>query len=252
MTLLAPSPRPKLVLPFQTIQQNCFSGRSNQTYRARFQEAKETREIITMDDILAIRRQKQLLLQEKAEIVAKIARIEQLSTHHQSDAINKQIADSLEKQVKNMERLIEEKKSETSSVINSDTAASITETQEESKIYHLELVRLKEEKANIEAENLEASQKLEAMLEEYDPSQLRKVEEQIANLKIQIKKIESSIDIKEHPEKYFKSVKERQEREEEEEAIRQDYMNRIKEFQNAIKDEKRNITMIKNQLNEAN
>lgn len=181
------SARPEVTRPFsnKNAPNSARGGGENRSmYSARnqFTAIKRSSENITTDDIVNLKREKQNLIQERTLLKAKLARFADINRHPKAAGRNQQIANSLEKQVRTLEQLTASKRAEIAQLIYSDRAAVITELQEESKMLHLELMRLKKTKQETEAELRRVSAELEEACQKYSPDVLNKQQKQIKTL----------------------------------------------------------------------
>ena len=153
---MSASARPELIRPFShknpPNSARAPEDRSMYAARNQFTAIKRSSENITTDDIVNLKREKQNLLQERTLLKAKLARFADINRHPKDAGRNQQIANSLERQVRTLEQLTASKRAEIAQLIYSDRAAVITELQEESKMLHLELMRLKKTKQETEQE----------------------------------------------------------------------------------------------------
>jgi uncharacterized sporulation protein YeaH/YhbH (DUF444 family) len=154
--------------------------------RNQFAAIKNSREGLTTEDIVNLKREKQNLIQERSILKAKLARYANFNRHAKPPGRNQQIANSLERQVHTLEQLTAAKRAEIAQLIYSDRAAVVTELQEESKMLHLELMRLKRTKQDTENDLREISMQLQEAQRKYSPSVLNKQHKQIRALERQI------------------------------------------------------------------
>lgn len=230
------------------------SPRGNDMYTARNQlnAIRNSREPITIDEIINLKREKQNLTQERYLLKAKLARFTDVSRRQDSKQIvdptkrNKQIADSLEKQVRTLENLTAAKRAEINDLIYSDRAAQVTELQEESKMLHLESLRLKKEKLDTEAEIRQLTAELEATCERYSPQVLKKQERAIRIVEKEIKQQ------KEENEKIKKKIEEAKKQQEEQklEEKHEELKKQINELRQKIRNEQDEIKKLDNQMSE--
>ena len=166
-------------------------------YAARNQMAaiKNSKDPVTIDEIISLKREKQNLTQERYLLKAKLARFNDASRRPNPPNRNQQIANSLEKQVKTLEQLISVKKAEIAELIGSDRAALVTELQEESKMLHLESQRLKKAKQDTELELKRLSMELEVACEKYSPQVLSKQGKEIKKVEKDIEQQKTRNDI---------------------------------------------------------
>ncbi|OHT09947.1 hypothetical protein TRFO_21040 [Tritrichomonas foetus] len=187
---MSASARPELIRPFSHKNApNSARGpedRSMYSARNQFTQIKRSSENITTDDIVNLKREKQNLLQERTLLKAKLARFADINRHPKAAGRNQQIANSLERQVRTLEQLTASKRAEIAQLIYSDRAAVITELQEESKMLHLELMRLKKTKQETEAELRKVSAELEEACQKYSPAVLTKQQKTIKQLEREI------------------------------------------------------------------
>lgn len=240
-------PRPQLVLPFGNARP--FSPRGT-IARSQFVQLQKNRNLISSDEVINLKKQKQMLLKERSILIAKIARYESQPYQRTNDSQNKKIADSVDRDVKKLKHVIEEKRKDLEAVSHSDTAFSILETQEESKILHLELVRLKDEKERLQKALASSEKKLDALIEEYSPIKLLMMEKDLQEQKKKVTAKMNAVDKLEFPEKYNPTLKNFQEKEEEEEKLRQELLNKIKESEKQIKQERSLIAKYEQELQE--
>lgn len=200
------SARPEVVRPFSG-KNGASSARSHNdrdglyTARNQFTAIKNSRESLTTDDIVNLKREKQNLLHERTILKAKLARYANFNRHSKAPGRNQQIANSLERQVRTLEQLTAAKRAEIAQLIYSDRAAVITELQEESKMLHLELMRLRKAKQDTEYDLNEISAQLEEACQKYSPAVLNKqhkvikgLEKEIANQRSRNEKIREKVD----------------------------------------------------------
>ena len=246
MTTILSTPRPRLVMPFRPARP--LTPKSASARRNTFAKVKKTGQYITTDEIQNIKKRKQILLKERSMLIAKIARYQQNPYRNANDSQNKQIADAVEQDIKKLRNAIEQKRKEIEEISNSDRAASITETQEESKILHLELVRMKDQKEKDQKELDKAEKKLDSLLDEYSPTAIWMMEKDLQEYKKKVNSKVATVDKLEFPEKYFKSVAASKQMEEEAEQYRQELMEKIKESDKQIKAERKKISELEQQL----
>ena len=240
------SSRPQLILPFQNAK--LISAKPS-TSRATFAQIQKNKDSLTTDEIVNIKKQKQMLLNERSMIIAKIARYEQLPIHKPNDGQNKRIADALEDDIKQLREIIQEKRNDIENVTFSDTACSITEAQEETKILHLELVRLSDIKGNTMSEIEEAQKKLDELTALYSPQKLWTMERDLDDLRKTVDAKVLSVDKLEFPEKYSKLVRESNMREQEENQLRKELLKKIKAMKAKCNDERKKISSLEKELN---
>jgi chromosome segregation ATPase len=167
-----------------------MSGRSPHwevhSARPQFGSGPKSRESLTTDDILNLKREKQNLIRERTLLKAKLVRYGSFSRHPKPAGRNRQIANSLEREVQNLEQLTAAKRAEIAQLIYSDRAALITELQEESKMLHLELMRLQKTKQETENELRVLSAQLDEDSQKYSPAVLARQDAQIRALEREV------------------------------------------------------------------
>jgi chromosome segregation ATPase len=154
--------------------------------RNQFTAIKNSRESLTTDDIMNLKREKQNLIQERSLLKARLQRYANFNRHPKPPGRNQQIANSLEQQVKTLEQLTAAKRAEIAQLIYSDRAAVISELQEESKMLHLELMRLRKSKQESEASLREVTAQLKEACEKYSPAVLARQDKTIKSLEKEI------------------------------------------------------------------
>jgi DNA repair exonuclease SbcCD ATPase subunit len=147
---------------------------------------KNSGESLTTDDILNLKREKQNLIRERTLLKVKLARYGSFNRHSKPPGRNQQIANSLEREVQKLEQLTAGKRAEIAQLIYSDRAALITELQEESKMLHLELMRLQKTKQETENELRVVSAQLEEASQRYSPAVLARQNSQVRGLEREI------------------------------------------------------------------
>ena len=194
--------KPEVVRPLSS-RNPPNSSRTNDMYSARNQlnAIRNSRDPITIDDIINLKREKQNLTQERYLLKAKLARYADVSRRPNTAKRDIQIANSLEKQVRTLEILTAAKRAEINDLIYSDRAAQVTELQEESKMLHLESLRLRRAKLETEAELKQLSAELESANERYSPQvitrqqkAIKAVEKEINQQKKKNEELQKKID----------------------------------------------------------
>jgi hypothetical protein len=170
------SAKPELIRPFpQRYTPTSARGAALtdvSSIRNRFASLQNSGESFQPDDILNLKREKQNLIQERHLLKAKLARYANFNHHPKLLGHNQQIANTLEHQVRTLEQVTAAKRAEVAQLIHSDRSAVITELQEESKVLHLELMRLKKEKREIEHSFRDVSVELKEASQTYSPEAL--------------------------------------------------------------------------------
>jgi len=186
--------KPELVRPLTSrpyLSNNMLNSSNliKKTERSLFAEIKNEAGKITEEDLLKLKKERQILLQEKQILKAKITRFEDLAKRSKNQPIgersstrSKIIENSLQKQIENLERMIEGKKSEINMILGSDSAVVISELQEESKMYHMEIIRLENEKIKAEADYNDSLLKLEYSGVMYTEKNLNSYESKLSQL----------------------------------------------------------------------
>jgi chromosome segregation ATPase len=154
--------------------------------RSQFNAIKTARETITTEDIVNLKREKQNLIRERTLLKAKLARYASYNQHPKPYGRNQQIANSLEREVHKLEQLTAAKRAEIAQLIYSDRAAIVTELQEESKMLHLELLRLKRVKQETETELKNAAVQLEEASHKYSSAALAAQQKVIKQLEKEV------------------------------------------------------------------
>ena len=209
--------------------------------RQRYVDVRRRKDYITIDEINQLKNRKHIIEQQKKELIARIGRYEFARFHTPTDSQNKQIATSVEQQVQAWRKMIAERKKQIEEVASSDLAATVTEIQEESKIMHLELVRLQEQKHNLQEELKDAQNKLDDFLYLYTPRQIYLKDKELKEYKAVVKKKERAVYVLEHPEAGNKSYKLLQEHQQQEEEYRKKLLKKIRKEKKEIRKENRAI-----------
>jgi chromosome segregation ATPase len=152
-------------------------------YPSQMKSAKLSREVLTPEDVMNLKREKQNLLHERTILKAKIARYASYH-HHHSQPANKtdSILHSLEQEVRQLEQQTAAKRAEVAQLMASDEAAIVSELKEESKMLHLEMMRIRRERQAVERELQDVSAQLEAACQKYSPAEFEKQQKLIKKL----------------------------------------------------------------------
>jgi chromosome segregation ATPase len=154
--------------------------------RSKFNAIKSTGGQLTTDDIINLKRERQNLIRERTLLKAKLARYASYNRHPKPPGRNQQIANSLQREVQKLEQLTAAKRAEIAQLIYSDRAAVVTELQEESKMLHLELIRLKKAKHDTEMQLRDVAAQLEDVSQKYSPAALARQQKAIKQLEREI------------------------------------------------------------------
>lgn len=242
------SARRKGLAPLRSVQTKTDISPKLKIPRSTFTEASKNKNQISMNELIRNKQKKQQLLENKTNIIAKIARYEQLFTYKPKDKDNVRILKVLKPSIAEVKRDIRQRKRDIKRIRNSDITASITENQEEIKMLHLEIVRLNEEKHKVYKEIDEAQANLDELISMYAPRRMRRSKQNISELREKIRETEQAIDIIEHPEKYFASSEEESKRKKDEEQMRKELISLIKKTKKQRIDEENKIREIENEL----
>ena len=158
------------------------------------------------EEVNILKREKHNLIQEKSLLKAKITRLIDI-TKHPNKYNPKQNSDqnSLEKEYKQVEQLSAYKRAEIASLNCSDLAAIVNELQEECLMYHMELIRVKQEKSQTDQELKQVTKQLQEAKIQFHPDLekkqkriIRELEKQITEQKLRNGKIKAKLDDKEN------------------------------------------------------
>jgi chromosome segregation ATPase len=150
--------------------------------RSHFTAIKNSSAVLTPEDIVTLKREKQNLIRERTLLTAKLARFASFNHHPKSPGRNQLIAHSLSTEVQTLEQLTAMKREEIARLIYSDRAALITELQEESKMLHLEVSRLTKVKQDTEVEVRELAARLQHTTQKCSAAALTRQQKQIKHL----------------------------------------------------------------------
>lgn len=228
----------KLIKPFSKRPQTARAPPScdKELYSLRAQLNSIKKEPISSDDIIKLKLEKQRLLEEKTRLKTKITHFSDKSKKP-APVRSKQVQQSLERQIKTLEALVEERKEELQAIINSDKAAEISELQEESKILMLEIIRLQNSKKESEQELKKAEERVDFMNSEYSDSNLIKRKKNVLELE---KEIIAQTDRNERLRQDIALLKEQQKQREESEE-NQKLLDEIAKIKEKINEEKKAI-----------
>jgi predicted RNase H-like nuclease (RuvC/YqgF family) len=214
--------------------------------RSQFTAIKNARESLTTEDITNLKREKQNLLRERTLLKAKLSRYASFNRHSKPPGRNQQIANSLEREVHKLEQLTAAKRAEIAQLIYSDRAAVITELQEESKMLHLELMRLKKAKQESELDLREIASQYEQACQKYSPAVLTRQHAQIATLEQMIAAQKEKNETLQSKVNSLKAEQEGQERQAEAEKVQQ----KIDQLKAKIRREQQEISALDKQMEE--
>ena len=117
---------------------------------------------------------------------AKLVRYANFTRHPKALTPSQPVATSLERRVRALEQVSAEREAEIASLVYSDRAAVITELQEESKMLHLELMRVQLKRQQTDNDIADLSQQLEEAIAKYSPDALAKQQQTIKQLQREI------------------------------------------------------------------
>jgi uncharacterized coiled-coil DUF342 family protein len=189
-----------------------------------------------------LKREKQNLIREQTLLKAKLARYASFNRHPKPPARNQLIADCLEREIDKLEQLAGAKRGEIAQLIYSDRAAVITELQEESKMLHLELMRLKKSKHETDTDLRVLAAEYDQACQKYSPAVLSRQHAQIANLEQMIAAE------KEKTETVRAKIAALNEEHEEEDPEADKVQGKVDELQGKIKQEQQAIAAIDRQM----
>ena len=193
-------------------------SRKKQSFASRkqFIEVLRTKNTITIEELTKLKNKRNILEQQRRELVAKVGRYNNLKVHKPTDSQNRQIANSVEEQIISYRDLIAERKRQIEEIRNSDLTSNIIEIQEETKVLHLELVRLKDIKERNTSELSSAEEKYKKFQILYSPRRLFLQERSLQDLRDTVTKKEKAVITLEHPEKAYESYRIQMEHDKEE------------------------------------
>lgn len=244
------SSRRKFLLPLKSVQSKANPNPVLRVSRNAFNEAKTNKDSLSNIEVLRTKQQKYIMMDQKVNMIAKIARLEQLNNHLANDVENVRIVKSYKSMILETKRQIRQKRKDIKKLRNSDITASISENQEEIKVLYLETKRLTNEKIKLNQKIEEALLELQDMKTMIQPRRLARQKSKLQALKTMVQEAELGIDKLEHPEKYIQSYHEQMEREEYEEKLRKDLIKQIKQTRKKVKEEDKQIKEIDDQLME--
>ena len=194
------STRAELVRPFS--QRNITLGvkiptdKEKKFEREQFAAIKRDKNLITNDEILELKRERQNLIQERNLLKTKIARFADLAkrpnqpstTNPRSRAPSRNtiIANSLQKQIDSLTQMIAQKRTETQQIMVSDRAVQIKELQEEALMLYSEVIRLQDEKKSVDNQYKNATEQLHQIKTHYSESVINDQHKTIKNLEKEI------------------------------------------------------------------
>lgn len=146
---------------------------------------------ITQEDIQALQLEKQKLIDEKAQLKTKIARLEVQSKRSSRTAnTNPQLLTQLDREYKSVEHMIMQQRAQINELLMSDNAAQRQELQEEAKIIYQERVRLQDLQLQQQLALNDARRELQELLESDGPAVFERQAHRIEQLELKLHKYE--------------------------------------------------------------
>ena len=232
--------RPSVKRP-QTARQIPANDKDLFALRAQLNAIKK--EPITQDEILNLKLEKQRLIEERTRIKTKITVFSDKAKKPPA-VRSRQVQQSLERQIKTLEAMVEERKEQLHTIIYSDRAAEITELQEESKILALEIVRLQKSKKDSEKELKNAEIRVNHMNNEYSDENILKRKKKVMELE---QDILAQTDRNERLRQDIELLKDQQ-REREESDENQKLLKEIQRLKDQIQEEKNAIRELDDEI----
>ena len=157
---------------------------------------------------------------------------------------SQQVTNSLEKQARTIEQLTKAKRAEIAQLVYSDRAAVITELQEESKMLHCEILRLRKTKQETDDELKRVSNELEDTCAKYSPEVLNRQQKTIRTLQ---KGIAAQQQRNDKLRQKIEQMKKEQENEEEDEE-NAEMQKQINDLKKKIRQERQNIQKLDEEI----
>jgi vacuolar-type H+-ATPase subunit I/STV1 len=138
---------------------------------------------VTKEEVLELTRQKQLLLDEKRHLVARIARAEDQNKHGgRPVSTNQQLYSQRNKELRALERVIAEQQRTIAELNLSDEATLCRELEEDAKIVFQEHLRLQDLQTELQRKLAECEKRLDDLVETEGPKVIPKQCEVIKEL----------------------------------------------------------------------
>jgi chromosome segregation ATPase len=141
---------------------------------------------LTPEDLVNLKREKQNLIHERTILKAKLARHASYNRHPTTDGRTESILSALEREVCELEQQNAGKRAEIARLLRSDESAVVSELREESKMLHLELLRIRRERQTIDAELKEVTRELDVACEKFSPTVYENQQKMIAKLEREV------------------------------------------------------------------
>jgi chromosome segregation ATPase len=146
---------------------------------------------ITKEDIVALKQERQKLLDERTQLKTKIARLEVQSKRSARTAnTNPQLLNQLDREYMSVEHMIMQQRAQINELLMSDNAAQRQELQEEAKIIYQERMRLQELQVQQQIALNDAKRELAELMESDGPAVYERQAQRIEALEEKLKKYE--------------------------------------------------------------
>lgn len=242
--------RPKTARSPQTAR--LLNDKERALHRKQFGAMRNSTETISTDDLCLLKLEKQKLIEERSHLKTKILKYESLAKQtriphepKESNPVrNQQIIRSLDRQIRTLTQMNAKKQEELNKILFSDTAAKITEYQEESKVLYLELSRLHEEVRSTKEALSHADTKLKNLTKEYSNETLNTRSNQIAELEKQVRDMENKNRKLSEEVNIMEELRNDRNTDEVVEKLR----TKIENYKNRIKEEQLNISSIEKEI----
>ena len=246
--------KPELTRPFTSKSnhpKNSNYGREQLSSRTQYQSVyfskdppSQNPDELTPEDIEKLKKEKKALLDERSLLKAKIAHFGRFSQKSSAPQRNKQIVQSLEKQIQFLEQMTTQKREEINQILQSDRAAIIRELQEESKVLQLELFRLQNSKNEAEQHFREISLQLEEANRKYSSNAIVR---QNRTIKLLERDLQEQKEKNQNLKERLKQLKEQRE-EEERKSLNPKLQKQIEEMKSKIEEEKTKISQLDKEI----
>ena len=142
----------------------------------------------TKSDVLILKSELHDLLRERTLLKANLVRLRDNLKDPRSHQISKEMLANTSKDIKKITDYNATRRKEIAAVLASDTAAAVSENQEESLLLYQEVLRLGNVRRDLEAQLKQVNDEIESLAVSYSPESIREREAKLAALDAEIAK----------------------------------------------------------------
>ena len=167
-----------------------MSNRRIFTLRSEPTSARRPKETVKQSDIQCLKVRKQQLLEERKLLKAKIAHLTTPGATVPPGAGGERVVKQMEQKYRSLSKQVARQNTEIEDLLRSDAAVERQELVEEGKILYQEILRIEEEKEELNKITREINDEYQALLQANGQKRCKKQNERILELKAMIRKCE--------------------------------------------------------------